>query len=496
MSVHGVGVGEVTGLGAVGDAHADPLGSPTRHTEPLDVHMIAVREGAQGPEVLLSRRAGAVYAAGMWHLPSGHLDGPHEDVVTAVVRETREETGLVVDPADVRAAVTVHQRAPSGRARVGFFFELRRWQGVPRVMEPEVCDGMDWFPLDALPEPIIAYCRAGLDAYRAGTRIAVHFQEPGDPVAYDPAYARARRVPGAGTTDRPPEEEVRAFAERAVGAITEWADVSWRRENSRVWRVRGSAGGTWFVKVHQNARFHGREVAAYRGWVPSLGDAGPRLVAVGEALRAVVLTAVPGRSLHGAVLPRDQERAVFRSVGELTARIHGSRLAAPGDPDGLQHALSNLERHLQAARTHLEAGDEEFIRSVAERAALLPPLERVATHGDLQLRNLLLDDDGTVRVIDFERSEPGPTVRDFARLLDAVDGRADLRQALFAGYGRALTDVEEAHLAAESVLDAVSGIGFGIAVGDPEVVERGRRTLAAFRRSTAATPPSSPVRDH
>ncbi|MCE0444470.1 hypothetical protein LT493_00615 [Streptomyces tricolor] len=43
------------------------------------MHLILRRETAGGSEVLLSRRAGPVYAAGLWHLPSGHLDGPHED---------------------------------------------------------------------------------------------------------------------------------------------------------------------------------------------------------------------------------------------------------------------------------------------------------------------------------------------------------------------------------------------------------------------------------
>ncbi|WP_244300316.1 NUDIX domain-containing protein [Streptomyces atroolivaceus] len=66
--------------------------------------------------MLLSRRAGTVHATGHWHFPSGHVDGPFEDVVTALVRETNEETGLVVDPDDVRAAVTVHHRAPAGSA--------------------------------------------------------------------------------------------------------------------------------------------------------------------------------------------------------------------------------------------------------------------------------------------------------------------------------------------------------------------------------------------
>ncbi|GEB54437.1 NUDIX hydrolase [Streptomyces gardneri] len=171
-----------------------------RHTVPLDVHLIAVRDGAKGAEVLLSRRAGSVYAAGMWHAPSGHVDGSHEDVVTALVRETREETGLVVDPLDVGATLTVHHRAPGGRARAGFFFEVRRWDGTPQIREPDKCDAMEWFPFVALPEPMVAYCRAGLDAYRSGARIALHFQEPGDPIAYDPAADRLRLLPAPGRT--------------------------------------------------------------------------------------------------------------------------------------------------------------------------------------------------------------------------------------------------------------------------------------------------------
>ncbi|MFI0988635.1 methyltransferase domain-containing protein [Streptomyces exfoliatus] len=179
-----------------GPAGRTGLSGGGRHAVPMDVHLIAVRDGERGPDVLLSRRAGAVYAAGHWHFPSGHVDGPFEDVVTALVREAREETGLVVDPDDVRAAVTVHHRSPAGGARVGFFFEVRRWAGTPRVMEPAVCDGMEWFALDALPEPMVAYCRAGLDAYRAGARVALHFQEPGDPIAHDPAVHRLRLLPG------------------------------------------------------------------------------------------------------------------------------------------------------------------------------------------------------------------------------------------------------------------------------------------------------------
>ncbi|MEU7283445.1 NUDIX domain-containing protein [Streptomyces sp. NPDC045431] len=225
------------------DIPASPLVSAGgRYTVPVDVHLLAVRDGGQGPEVLLSRRAGEVYASGLWHAPSGHVE--RETVVDAVVRETREETGLVVDPADVRAAVTVHHRPPDGQARVGFFFEVRRWNGTPRVKEPDKCDAVEWFPLDEPPEPMVAYCRAGLDAYRAGATVALHFQEPGDPIAYAPSADRLALVADAGRRGAVMDDAVRAFAEQAVGRITPWTDPSWAWKESRVWRARGAEGGT------------------------------------------------------------------------------------------------------------------------------------------------------------------------------------------------------------------------------------------------------------
>ncbi|MGA5442369.1 NUDIX domain-containing protein [Streptomyces griseoincarnatus] len=384
-----------------------------RHTEPVDVHLILRRETPQGPQVLLSRRAGQVYAAGLWHLPSGHLDGPHEDVVTALIREAREETGVVIDPADVRSAVTVHHRSPGGASRTGHFFEVRQWKGEPGIAEPDVCDAMDWAPLAALPAQMVAYCRAGLDAYSAGVRLAVHFQLPGDSIAFDPGADRLRLVPdvtGQASGARP-DAAVVEFAERAVGRIAQWTDTSWAREESRVWRVHGVQGGTWYAKVHQNERFHGREVRGLRTWAPELGAAAPRLVAADEALRAVVLTAVPGRPLHGTVLAPGRERAVFQRIGALARRIHQSSPPRPA-PAGSGPAVAKADRHLAGARSHLLPGDEEFIRELVRQAEDLQPLEWVETHGDFQLRNILYAPDAAdeaddldvfVAVIDLER---------------------------------------------------------------------------------------------
>ncbi|MFD7834694.1 NUDIX domain-containing protein [Streptomyces sp. NPDC059761] len=447
-----------------------------RHTVPVDVHLVLRRSGEHGPEVLLSRRAGPVYASGLWHLPSGHLD-PGEDVVEAVIREAREETGVLIDPEDVTAAATLHHRPPVGTSsRIGVFFEVRRWSGRPRVMEPDRCDGMGWYPLDGLPEPMVAYCRAGLDAYRAGLPAAVHFQQPGDPIRYAPGVPdRTRLLPGPpiGGVELP--YRLREFAEQAVGRITEAAEVSWMRTGSRVWRITGSGGGTWYLKRHRGPKFHEREVAAYRRWVPALGPRAPRLIAADTAARAVVITALAGRPLHGTVLDTDSEVRVHHELGRLASALHGG--APPEQPAETASAAAEVEHHLDAAWPYLANGDEALVLALARTYGDLPPPVVVPTHGDFQYRNVLLTEKGELRLFDFERSEYGTATRDMVRLSDTWTGRPDLRAAFLDGYGRPLTPAEELRLDCESAFDAVSGIAYGSTHDDPEVAERGRRTL-------------------
>ncbi|BBJ44875.1 hypothetical protein SSPO_075930 [Streptomyces antimycoticus] len=160
------------------------LAPARRHTEIVDVHLILRR----GDEVLLARRANTGYADGLLHAPSGHVEDG-EDVRAAMLRETAEEIGLTLGPDEVRVVLVLQHKAPTGAARTGWFFEAEagRESGLEPVnREPEKCSELGWFPLDALPDDMVAYCRAGLEAYRAGHRFALHWHEPDDPIGYAP----------------------------------------------------------------------------------------------------------------------------------------------------------------------------------------------------------------------------------------------------------------------------------------------------------------------
>ncbi|MEU3135557.1 trifunctional class I SAM-dependent methyltransferase/NUDIX hydrolase/VOC family protein [Streptomyces sp. NPDC006854] len=219
---------------------------PHRHTEVVDVHLILRR----GADVLLARRSNTGYADGLLHLPSGHAEDG-EDVREAMVREAAEEIGLPLDPDELRVALVMQHRGPGGGARMGWFFVAEYDPGrPPRNAEPEKCSELDWFPLAALPDDMVAYCRAGLDGYRAGEHFLIHWHRDGEPVAYVPGGAgRAVPLPAAReTTGRVHHIELwvadLAAAERRWGWLLgrlghvpyqQWAHGrSWRRGDAYV----------------------------------------------------------------------------------------------------------------------------------------------------------------------------------------------------------------------------------------------------------------------
>ncbi|MGQ4616940.1 NUDIX domain-containing protein [Nocardia sp. R7R-8] len=129
----------------------------------VDVHVLLLRDA----EVLLSRRRSGDEFDGLWHLPAGKLE-PGESVLAATVREAFEEVGVVIDPADLRHVHSAHVVESGREARIGLFFETRRWSGEPVNREPDKSYELGWFPLANLPETLIPYPAAGIRGYRTG----------------------------------------------------------------------------------------------------------------------------------------------------------------------------------------------------------------------------------------------------------------------------------------------------------------------------------------
>lgn len=126
----------------------DPDQPPPLRGPLVGASAVVLREG----RVLLGRRRGA-HGGGTYAFPGGKIS-PGEQPIDAVIREIREETGLVVH--DVRPVtwtsdiftgdgfhyVTLHHVAEVGT------------DAHARLREPEKCDGWDWYSWDELPSPL------------------------------------------------------------------------------------------------------------------------------------------------------------------------------------------------------------------------------------------------------------------------------------------------------------------------------------------------------
>ena len=132
-------------------------------------YVFLVRPG-EGPEVLLQRRANTGYMDGHWVAgAAGHVE-PGEWAGAAAVRELAEELGIRAAVEDLQP-LTVMQRRRGEVAieqRVDWFFALDRWEGEPRILEPDKCSGLGWYPLEALPDPMPAYERWVLTRHLRG----------------------------------------------------------------------------------------------------------------------------------------------------------------------------------------------------------------------------------------------------------------------------------------------------------------------------------------
>jgi 8-oxo-dGTP diphosphatase len=119
-------------------------------------YALVVREGAGGEEVLLTRNSGRGPHPGDWTLPGGGIDHG-EEPREAVIREVREETGLVCVPGAVLDVASTHFEgtAPSGRRedfhalQIVFVGEVS--DGEPAVQEVGgTTDAAAWVPVSAL----------------------------------------------------------------------------------------------------------------------------------------------------------------------------------------------------------------------------------------------------------------------------------------------------------------------------------------------------------
>lgn len=114
-------------------------------------------------KVLLGKRKNS-HGAGEYAWPGGHLEYM-EGMENCARREVREETGIEIK--NLRfLRVMNFKTAEKHYADLSFIAE---WElGEPKVLEPEKCEGWEWYEIDNLPQPLFGSIISSVEAYKTG----------------------------------------------------------------------------------------------------------------------------------------------------------------------------------------------------------------------------------------------------------------------------------------------------------------------------------------
>jgi len=122
------------------------------------VHIILTNNN----KILLQKRKGSKLWPGYYALPAGHID-ENENQYEALVREAKEELGIVINIKDIINSYVVLRRnyfkidGNQLEPYIDYYFELNKYEGIPRIMEENKCEELVWVNENELPYPFINY---------------------------------------------------------------------------------------------------------------------------------------------------------------------------------------------------------------------------------------------------------------------------------------------------------------------------------------------------
>ncbi len=94
------------------------------------------------------------HGQGEWSFPGGHLEFG-ETIFETAARETREETGLVINKFElISVADQMRYIKTEGKHYLNIGVKSKYAGGKVKRMEPDKCAEWRWFSLDKLPRPL------------------------------------------------------------------------------------------------------------------------------------------------------------------------------------------------------------------------------------------------------------------------------------------------------------------------------------------------------
>lgn len=121
-----------------------------RFMTPCAVGALIKRKSENGnEEILLQKRKND-----KWDLAVGGHVEESEPITAALIRESYEEIGINVLYEDIIFSTCSYTNFKD-RPYTFFYFEIKKYSGIPYIKEPDKCFDLKWFALNNLPDNII-----------------------------------------------------------------------------------------------------------------------------------------------------------------------------------------------------------------------------------------------------------------------------------------------------------------------------------------------------
>lgn len=124
----------------------------------VGVGVYVIKEG----KILLGKRKNS-HGEGDWAVPGGHLEFG-ESIEACAARELAEETGLKAT--SIETGLWSNDVIDGNKHYITFFAVVKDFEGEPQLLEPDKCEGWQWFSLGALPPHLFPPCYAFFAKYR------------------------------------------------------------------------------------------------------------------------------------------------------------------------------------------------------------------------------------------------------------------------------------------------------------------------------------------